>query len=281
MEKKALGRGLGALFEGAPKEIKSVRSLEVELGRIIPNRYQPRKAFDEKGLRELTESVRRAGILQPVLLRQRQDGQYELIAGERRWRAAQAAGLEKIPAIIKEATDHELLELALIENIQRQDLNPMEAARGYRRLIQEFQLTQEDIGLRIGKDRSSVANTLRLLSLPVEIQEEVRSGLLSTGHAKALLALPRAMDQMRLARQIIKKGLSVRQAERRVKQIGETGPRKMAITRRPTGVVEVEDRLRRHLGTPVRISPKAKGGTVVIDYYGLPDLDRIVELILP
>lgn len=280
MVKKALGKGLGALFERAPEEAKTSRSLEIGVKQIIPNKYQPRKAFDDTSLRELTESVRRTGILQPVILRQREDGQYDLIAGERRWRAAQAAGLETIPAVIKEATDNELLFLALIENIQRQDLNPIEAARGYQRLVQEFQMTQEEIALRMGKDRSSVANALRLLSLSVELQEEIRAGRLSTGHAKALLALPRSIDQMRVARQIMKKGLSVRQTERMVKHHQESPLRKKGGEHQPLGFDEVENRLRRHLGTQIRIGPRAKGGTLSIQYYDLTDLDRIVDLIL-
>ena len=279
MEKKALGKGLSALFETSPGDIKTTQTLQIEASRIIPNRYQPRTDFNEEALHELTESIRRTGILQPVMLHRRPDGQFELIAGERRWRAAQAAGLKKIPAIIRDAAEDELLAFALIENIQRQDLNPMEAARGYQRLMREFQLTQEEIALRVGKDRSSVANALRLLSLPLEIQEGVRSGRLSVGHAKALLALKRSNDQIRAAEQILKKGFSVRQAEQWVKRLGEAGSKKKGVSRRPSGIQEVEDRLRRHLATAVKVSPKAKGGKLVIEYYNLSDLDRITELI--
>ena len=279
MEKKALGKGLSALFETSPGDIKTTQTLQIEASRIIPNRYQPRTDFNEEALHELTESIRRTGILQPVMLHRRPDGQFELIAGERRWRAAQAAGLKKIPAIIRDAAEDELLAFALIENIQRQDLNPMEAARGYQRLMKEFQLTQEEIALRVGKDRSSVANALRLLSLPLEIQKGVRSGRLSVGHAKALLALKRSNDQIRAAEQILKKGFSVRQAEQWVKRLGEAGSKKKGVSRRPSGIQEVEDRLRRHLATAVKVSPKAKGGKLVIEYYNLSDLDRITELI--
>jgi ParB family transcriptional regulator, chromosome partitioning protein len=280
MEKKALGKGLEALFEGGPAVAGPSETVEIEVGRIIPNRYQPRADFDEAGLRELTESIRRTGILQPVLLRRRQDGQFELIAGERRWRAAQAAGLEKIPAMFREATDDDLLAFALIENIQRQDLNPIEAARAYRRLMKDFQMTQEAIASRVGKDRSSIANALRLLSLPHEAQKLIREGRLSTGHAKALLGLGRSADQTQLARRIVGKGLSVRQAERWVRHLGNSGTRKGTRARRPAGVPEVEDRLRRYLATSVKIAPAPKGGKLVIEYFDVSDLDRIVDLIL-
>ena len=279
MQKKALGRGLSALFEGGSADTKAMRVAEIEVHRIIPNRYQPRRAFDKETLRELTESVRRDGILQPVIVRQGPDGQYELVAGERRWRAAQAAGLEKIPTIIREVTDAELIALALIENIQRQDLNPIEEGRAYQRLVQEFQMTQEEVALRVGKDRSSVANLIRLLVLPVELQEEVRAGRLSMGQARALLSLSRGADQLRAARQVIQKGLSVRQTERLVKRLQEKRSPK-GLKHLPLGMNEGEERLRRHLGTRVKIIPKTKGGSIMIQYCDLSDLDRIMERIL-
>ena len=279
MQKKALGKGLSALFEGDAAVTQNTRVAEIETRRIIPNRYQPRRAFDEVALRELTESVRRDGILQPVIVRPGQDGQYELVAGERRWRAAQAAGLERIPAVIKEATDADLVALALIENIQRQDLNPIEAARAYQRLVQEFQMTQEEVAVRVGKDRSSVANLIRLLALPVELQEDVRAGRLSMGQARTLLALARGADQIRAARQIIRKGLSVRQAERLVKRLRENRPPK-GLSRLQLSLGDGEERLRRHLATRVKIAPKTKGGNIIIQYCDLSDLDRIMGLII-
>jgi ParB family chromosome partitioning protein len=279
MEKKALGRGLGALFEGPPADITPTRPLEVEVARISPNRFQPRRDFDEEGLKELADSVRRTGVLQPVLVRKLEDGRYELIAGERRWRAARAAGLERIPAVVKDATDDEVLALALIENIQRRDLNPIDTARGCQRLIKEFRMTQEEIAARLGKDRSSVANALRLLSLPAELQEAVRDGRLSAGHAKALLGLTRAPDQTRAAREILKRGLSVRQSEALVRRLQKPG-----TGRRPSlrlaDLDALEDRLRKYLSASVRIAPKGKGGRLTIQYYDEPDLDRIAELIL-
>lgn len=279
MQKKALGRGLGALFEGAAAEAPTIRTTEIEVRRIIPNRYQPRRAFDDENLRELTESVRRKGILQPVVVRRGGEGQYELIVGERRWRAAQKAGLERIPAIIQDATDEELVELALIENLQRQDLNPIEAARAYRRLVSDFHLTQEEVAHRVGKDRSSVANLLRLLALPAELQEEVISGRITMGHARALLTLSHLSDQIRIVRQILKRGLSVRQTEWLVKRQRGAAAKKGSHRQAP-GIAEMEEKLKRHLATPVRITPKTKGGTIAIQYYDTSDLDRISELIL-
>lgn len=280
MQKKALGKGLGALFEGVTKEAEAMRVLQIEVDRIIPNRYQPRRVFDPAGLQELTESIKQSGLLQPVILRRRQDGQFELIAGERRWRASKAAGLKKIPGLIRDASDAQLLGLALIENIQREDLNPIEEARGFRRLNQEFQMKQEEIAHQVGKNRSTVSNALRLLGLPLEIQEEIGSGKLSSGHAKALLALTKTGDQVRLARQIKKKGLSVRDTEKWVKQFSQTSPRKKAVFRSFSAVLDVEEKLKRHLGTQVRIASKLKGGTVQITYHDVSDLDRITGLIL-
>jgi ParB family chromosome partitioning protein len=279
MEKKALGRGLGALFEGPPADVTPVRPLELEVNRISPNRFQPRKEFNEDGLKELADSVKRTGVLQPILVRKHADGRYELIAGERRWRAARAAGLATVPAVVKDATDDEVLALALIENIQRQDLNPIDTARGCQRLIKEFRMTQEEIAVRLGKNRSSVANALRLLSLPVELQEAVRDGRLSAGHAKALLGLSRAQEQSRAAREIMKRGLSVRQSEALVRRLQKPGAGKKVAPRLPD-LVALEDRLRRYLSTSVRIAPGGKGGRMTIHYYDGSDLDRIAELIL-
>jgi ParB family chromosome partitioning protein len=283
MPKNALGRGLNALFEGVSVEAPSARTIEVEAIQLIPNRYQPRKDFDGEELRSLTESIRRNGLLQPVVVRRIQEGseagRYELIAGERRWRAAQAAGLERIPAVVREATDDEMLGLALIENLQRADLNPIEAARAYRRLAEEFNLTQEEIAQRVGKDRSSIANLIRLLALPPDVQESVRSGRLSLGHAKALLSLPTGPAQTRVARQILKASLSVRQTELLISRFGKGRLRK-ATSRLPLMIAELEQKLKRHLATMVRISPRAKGGSIAIQYHDPADLERIAEAIL-
>jgi ParB family chromosome partitioning protein len=280
MQKKALGRGLDALFdralpEGAPS---TGRFLELDIQKIIPNRYQPRKDFREQDLQELTASVRERGVLQPILVRAAEGGQYELIAGERRWRAAKLAGLEKIPAVIQRASDPDAIELALIENLQRQDLNAIETAKAYSRLVEEFRLTQEEVARRVGKDRSSVANTLRLLNLPSEIQEALASDRLTVGHAKVLLSLAGLQAQLRMARRILQKGLSVRAAELAVKRAparvrsGSAGIQ--------TSLTEAEERLIRYLGTRVRIIMTNGGGQVAIHYHNPTDLDRLLDLIL-
>ncbi|HUK55108.1 MAG TPA: ParB/RepB/Spo0J family partition protein [Nitrospiria bacterium] len=283
MQKKALGRGLDALFdralpEGASAAGSTGRYLDLDVQKIIPNRYQPRKVFREADLQELAASVKERGVLQPVLVRPAEDGRYELIAGERRWRAAKLAGLDKIPAVLQEASDPDAVELALIENLQRQDLNPIETAKAYRRLTDEFRLTQEEVARRVGKERSSVTNALRLLNLPSEIQEAIASDRLSMGHAKVLLSLTGLQAQLRLAQRIMRKGLSVRAAE-------AAANRAPARTRSgPSGIqaalTEAEERLIRYLGTRVRITMMNGGGQVAIHYQNPSDLDRLLELIL-
>lgn len=290
MQKKALGRGLDALFEqtnsgkpespglgDSPSGIYGTTA-QISVDQVIPNRYQPRTVFDEGALGELTSSVKESGILQPILVRRAPGGQYELIAGERRWRAAKRAGMKQIPALIQDASDQQTVEMALIENLQRRDLSPIEAARSYRRLIEEFNLTQEEVGRRIGKDRSSVANTVRLLELPVEIQQLVLSGKLSHGHAKALLGLPRIQDQIRLARRTVQKGLSVREVEAATRK--KPGNSKTGSPVSPSPVREVEEQLMRHLGTRVRISPEGKGGRITIQFHNADDLNRVIEIIM-
>ncbi|HET6465736.1 MAG TPA: ParB/RepB/Spo0J family partition protein [Nitrospiria bacterium] len=283
MQKKALGRGLDALFDrslpvGEPGAVSTGRFLDLDIRRIIPNRYQPRKTFREQDLQELTASVKERGILQPVLVRTTEGGQYELIAGERRWRAAKLAGLEKIPAMIQQASDPDAVELALIENLQRQDLNPIETAKAYHRLVDEFRLTQEEVAKRVGKDRSSIANTLRLLNLPPEIQEALASDRLTVGHAKVLLSLTGLQAQLRMARRILQKGLSVRAAELAAKRAparDRSGPAGIR-----TALTEAEERLIRYLGTRVRITVTNGGGQVAIHYHNPTDLDRLLDLIL-
>ncbi|HEY5593586.1 MAG TPA: ParB/RepB/Spo0J family partition protein [Nitrospiria bacterium] len=283
MQKKALGRGLEALFDrpvqkSAPSAPASGRYLDLEVRNVIPSRYQPRKIFKERELEELAASLRGRGVLQPVVVRRAPSGRYELIAGERRWRAAKLAGLEKIPAVLQEVSDGEAVELALIENLQRQDLNPIETAKAYRRLIDEFRLTQEEAAKRVGKERSSVSNALRLLGLPAEIQDAILADRISAGHAKALLSLTRPPDQLRLARRIIRGGLSVRAAEAAVKRMASSDGK--AATQAPGPIREAEERLMRHLGTRVRITTEKEGGRIMIQYHGEPDLARVVELIL-
>ncbi|MBI3994431.1 MAG: ParB/RepB/Spo0J family partition protein [Nitrospirae bacterium] len=283
MQKKALGRGLDALFErslpeGTADAASSGRFLDLAVENIIPNRYQPRRVFKEPELRELAASLKGSGVLQPVIVRPAEGGRFELIAGERRWRAAKLAGLQKIPAVLHEASDAEAVELALIENVQRQDLNPIETAKAYRRLIEEFHLTQEDVAKRVGKERSSVANTLRLLNLAPELQEAIASDRLSMGHAKVLLSLTGLQPQLRLARQILQKELSVRAAESLVKRWSTTSQKRVPKT--DATLAEVEERLMRYLGTRVRIALAKEGGQIAIRYHGPADLNRLLELIL-
>jgi len=279
MTRKALGKGLEALLGGFPLEDpgRGERLIEIDVHRILPNRYQPRQTFDDAGLQELAASIRAQGILQPVSVRKGEDGRYELIAGERRWRAAQLVGLKRIPALVKETTDRDLVELALVENLQRKDLNPIEAAQAYQRLIKEFHLSQEEIAKRVGKERSSVANHLRLLNLPGPIQEALRLERLTMGHAKAILSLSDAKAQWALAQRILKGGFSVREAERRTQQIKGIATK---MHRKSREIAAQEERLKHHLGTNIRIVPGAKGGRIVIDYYSSEDLERILEMII-
>lgn len=280
MPKQALGKGLGALIPDLStlddREKKALGITEIELDRIVPNEYQPRKAFDDEKLKELAASIREQGVIQPVIVHRAGSG-YELIAGERRWRASRLAGLKTIPALIKEATKRDLLEMALIENIQREDLNALEAAEAYKRLQDEFKLTQEDLAKRVGKERSTVTNFLRILHLPKEIKLELAAGTLSMGHAKALLSLERSRDQMQAATLIVKKGLSVREAESLAARL--KNPPKEKKTRQSQELKSLEERLKKSLGTKVSISSKSKGGRIIIEYYSAEELDRILEKI--
>ena len=284
-QKRALGRGLSALIPQAAaiavpiageSEDKSLLRLPLEEIRRDPG--QPRKTFDEDKLRELADSIRAQGLIQPVLVRRDGPSGYVLIAGERRWRAAQLAGLSEIPAVVREVSSAQALELALVENLQRTDLNPIEEAEGYRRLIDEFHLTQEQVSQRVGKERSTVANALRLLGLPDEVKEMLASGTLSMGHARALLGLPRIPEMVELARRITEKKLSVREAERLVKaeRTAEHEPARDQPSLQQRAVVE---ELQRALGTKVRLVEKGGGkGTLEIDFFSYEELDRLIKL---
>ena len=280
MQKQALGKGLGALIPDLSaldeREKKALGISEIELDKIIPNDYQPRKVFDDAKLLELAASIKEQGVIQPVIVH-RAGGGFQLIAGERRWRASRLAGLKTIPALVKEATKRELLEMALIENIQREDLNPLEAAEAYKRLQDEFKLTQEDLAKRVGKERSTVTNFLRLLGLPKEVKHDLASGALSMGHAKALLSLERVRDQLQAAASIVKKGLSVREAEALAHAL--KNPPKEKKARQSHELKSVEEKLKKSLGTKVSITSKSKGGRIVIEYYSPDELDRILEKI--
>jgi ParB family chromosome partitioning protein len=280
MQKQALGKGLGALIPDLSalddKEKKALGINDIELDKIVPNEYQPRKVFNDEKMKELAASIKEQGVIQPVIVHRAGSG-YQLIAGERRWRASRLAGLKTIPALVKEATKRELLEMALIENIQREDLNPLEAAEAYKRLQDEFKLTQEDLAKRVGKERSTVTNFLRLLGLPKEIKQELSTGALSMGHAKALLSLERVRDQMQAAVMIVKKGLSVREAEALAVRL--KNPPKEKKARLSHELKSVEEKLKKTLGTKVSITAKSNGGRIVIEYYSVEELDRIVDTI--
>ena len=275
-KRPALGRGLSALIPDTPLSPQtSARTLEVDTDLLTPNRFQPRTTMDEGRIEELARSIRSNGIIQPIVVRTVESG-YEIIAGERRWRASQRAGLLKVPIVIREMPDDRLLAAALIENLQREDLNPMEEAHAYRRLADEFHLTQEQIADAVGKDRSSVANMTRLLRLPLEVRENVAAGTIGMGHARALLSLPDEASQLRWGREVVSKQLSVRETEVLVKKAltpdtPREAPQKDVHTR------AAEDRLRFALGTPVRIVRKQKGGRIEVDFTSEEELQRIYD----
>jgi ParB family chromosome partitioning protein len=281
MEKKALGRGLDALIptsKPAPMpELPEVQHLRTDA--IVPNRYQPRQTFSPQELAELTASLKQSGLLQPILVRRKGDGMYELISGERRWRAAKQAGMETIQAIIRNCTDEESIVLALIENLQRQDLNPIDAARAYHRMMNEFGLTQDIIAQRVGCERSSVANTVRLLNLPVDVQQLIESGKLSTGHAKVILSLTNPGDQLKFAQLVESRGLSVRETEKLI-QSSILGRKRARSESHRSPWSDVEERLRKRLGTKVTILKGRRGGRVIIHYFSPPELDGILEALL-
>ncbi|GBE36157.1 putative chromosome-partitioning protein ParB [bacterium BMS3Bbin07] len=273
--KDALGRGLGALI---PDRRQGVQ--EIEIKKIKPNPEQPRKVFNDQALRELTASIKEKGILQPVMVRRAENGDYYLIAGERRWRAAALSGLKKIPAMIKESGPGESLELALIENIQRDDLNPIETADAFHRLMEEHKYTQEDLSKKVGKERATIANYLRLLRLPPEVKGLINDGRLSMGHAKAIVSLPTKKAQMGASRAVVKKGLSVRETEALCKRLMEnpSGQTKKQKAKDPD-IAALEERLKQSMGTKVQIKHRGKAGKIEIEYYSLDELDRLLEIL--
>ena len=283
MTRKALGRGLGALLSAEGTATATEDTNEISIDLIDPSTLQPRTVFDDAKLDELARSISANGVVQPLLVR-RKGGRYELIAGERRWRAAQLAGLTRIPAVVRNVPDDKVLELALIENIQREDLNPIEEARAYKKLIETLGLTQETVAERVGRDRSYVTNYLRLLKLPDDLQELLQVGRLSTGHARALLGAEHVAVQRRLARKIIEQDLSVRATERLVKQSLEARPAR-AIRKTEEGDANIraaESKLRRKFGTQVRIVQfkGAETGKIEFEFYNQGDLDRLYRLLI-
>lgn len=285
MNRKALGRGLSALLGDEPASSNGENFLELDIDLIEPNSEQPRSRFTEEKLEELAQSIRANGIVQPIIVRKR-GARYQIIAGERRWRAAQKAGLQKISSIIKEVADDKLLELALIENIQRQELNAIEEARAYKNLVDSIGLTQEMIAERVGKNRTVITTFLRLLKLPKDIQKLVEEEKITAGHGRALLMIDSVDSQRKLATQVIELSLSVRETEKAVKRIGkdeeQTVEKKSVKPKIDANVKAAETKLRRQLGTQVNIMPDGKGtgGRIEVEYYSDSDLDRIYRLIL-
>ncbi len=288
MSKRGLGRGLDALFS-APNTAVGVEGNEpvneIPVGNIIPNQHQPRRDFDEEALSELAQSIKQHGVIQPVVVRKTLSG-YELVAGERRWRASQIVGLKQIPAVVREYTDAEMMEIALIENLQRQNLNPIEEAMAFRSLMLEFGLTQEEVAQRIGRSRSMIANIVRLLNLHQEIQAYVSRGTLSMGQARPLLALEDAAVQLDAAKQIIEEDLSARDAEELVRRLTARRPAKKTepVEQTPAEdhqffMNEFEDRLKLLLGTQVKIKPGKLKSKIEIEYYSNEDLERIMEML--
>jgi ParB family chromosome partitioning protein len=274
--KPVLGRGLSALLPGKDDVPRGTFPGEAEIGRLTPSRFQPRRDFSEPALAELARSIREQGIVQPIVVVQRGD-KFEIVAGERRWRAAAMAGLDRVPIVVREkSSDRDLLEAALVENLQRKDLNILEAAEAYARLREEFALTQEKIAERVGKDRATIANSLRILKLSSPVREKIRSGQISAGHARALVALSATDDQERLAEEIIRRALSVRQTEKRVARIA-AGDRIVSERRRDPFTRDAEEKLSRHLQTRVRIARRRRGGRIEIAFGSEEELIGIFE----
>ena len=281
---RGLGRGLSALIPTAaePHTQASQESSpsDVAVDRITPSPFQPRRTFDEAKLEELAASIRHQGIIQPLVVRPQGDG-FELIAGERRWRAAMRAGLSRVPVVIRNASDHEALQLALVENLQREDLNPIEEASGYRRLQEEFHWSQEEMADKVGKSRPAIANSLRLLTLPTEVQQELTAGNLPAGQARALLGLHTEPLIISACREVIAKGLSTRETEKMVRVLLIGRKRRRPLPLVDPDLKSVVENLQRSLGTRVRLLPKARStkGKIEIEYYTLADLERIIQVI--
>jgi ParB family chromosome partitioning protein len=280
-KRPALGKGLSALIPDAPAPTPS-GPLEVDIDRLSPNALQPRMHFDDAKLEELADSIKTKGIIQPILVRQVGGGSYRIIAGERRWRAAQRAGLLKVPVVVRDVadgSDQQLLELALIENVQRENLNPVDEAIAYQRLADQFALTQEQIAAAVGKDRSSVANFMRLLKLPEEVRADLADGSLTMGHARTLLSLPDAATQRHAAREVISRSLSVRDTEALVKRLADPAPKVTKAEEAPSDVHTraAEDRMRFALGAKVKIVRRGTGGSIEIAFDSESELNRLYE----
>ncbi len=278
--RRSLGKGLSQLiaeqFDGGPSEIP--------LSQIVPNKRQPRTKFEDEALRELADSIRQHGVLQPIAVRPVGEDRYELIAGERRCRAAKLAGLESVPVVIRSASHQDSLELALIENIQREDIGPLESARAFKMLLEEFELTQEEVARRVGKSRSAIANSLRLLRLPPRVLDALDSGAITEGHAKALLAIEEPDRLLAIFDLVVAKGLSTKETERLAQATKQTAPDASPAAKAKQGDIDanlgaLQDALSAYLAAPVKLQPAAKGGKLVIDYFSDDDLQRILEVL--
>lgn len=280
MNKRGLGRGLGALLSATPGDEDEL--IEVPIDRIEVNPNQPRKDFDSAALDELTASIKASGVIQPVVVRRQGTG-YQLIVGERRWRAARQAGLQRIPAVVREATDAQSLELALVENLLREDLNPMEEAEAYHKLLAQFGWTQEELAQRVGRDRSSIANCLRLLKLPGLIQADLRAGRLTMGHARALLSLTNVVDQLKLRDEILAYSWSVRATEDSVRAVEDEARKRRGVARAPrrrsAELAALEESLQRALMTRVRITGDERRGRIEVVYATADELERLGALL--
>lgn len=293
MAKKGLGKGLGSLFdehniiddiinEDLPDKTDANNGItQIKMSLIEPNKNQPRKSFDKEKIETLANSIKENGLIQPIIITPSKSGMYKIVAGERRWRAGKKAGLKEIPAVIRDYSDEQIAEIALIENLQREDLNPIEEALGYKVLLEDFNLTQELIGKRIGKSRSAVANSLRLLSLEEQIQKLLVSGEISSGHARAILSIEDNDLRLALSKRIIEDNLNVRQAEALSKQLQKKPSAKKAVKKSAFDIEleKIQNNLSSNLGTKVKISHTDKKGKIEIEYYGNDDLERILNLI--
>ena len=280
MIKKGLGKGLGALIasdneDSNSEELKGIQ--QIRINDIEPNTDQPRKSFDDAKLQNLAESIKKHGIVQPIIVKKEKDT-YKIVAGERRWRAAKIAGLNAVPAIVKDISSKEIMEVALIENIQREDLNPIEEAEAYERLIKEYNMTQEEISTTVGRSRPAIANSLRLLNLVDSVKKYLISGELSSGHARALLAIEDKELQEKAAKEIIEKNFNVRDTEKYVKQF-LSRKQKVKSEKYEAEILEIEEKLKEILGTKVKLINKKNKGKILIEYYSNEELERIIELV--
>lgn len=274
---KGLGKGINALFPG--ESLTSAETVEqIHMKSIKPNPYQPRKIFDEEAIQELCDSIKEHGILQPIIVRKKGTS-FEIVAGERRLRAAKLAGLDELPAIVRDFTDEETMELAILENLQREDLTPIEEAEAYHKLMENSKLTQEQLAFRLGKSRSHIANHLRLLALPNKVREMLSDGSLSMGHGRTLLGLRKKGQILHVAEKVIKEGLNVRQLERLVQNSNENVPRETKSEKKDLFLQERESHLRDYLGTNVQIKKMKNKGKIEIEFFSEEDLERILELL--